>query len=101
MAMKESSYSTKVGEIISSYTDITNGLGKLKGVQIKLDIDETVKPVSQHQRKIPFHLRKKVGEKVDELLELGVIEHVPENEATPWVSPLLAVPKNNDTRLNT
>ena len=36
-------------------------------------------------------------EKLDELLECDVIEPVPPSEATPWVSPLLAVPKpNND-----
>ena len=93
--------SKKVSELLSNYKDITKGLGKLKDVQIKFDIDQNVKPVSQHLRKIPFHVRKKIDAKLDELLETDVIEPAPVTEATPWVSPVLAVPKGDDIRLVT
>ena len=59
--------------------------------------------MSQHLRRVPFHIRKKIEYKIDELLELDIIE--PVSEATPWVSPLLAVPKdpknpkNDDVRI--
>ena len=35
-------------------------LGKIKDVKVKLDIDDTVRPVRQSQRPIPFHLRAAV-----------------------------------------
>ena len=91
--------SKKVSAILSQYKDVTKGLGKLKDVQIKYNINPNVKPVSQHLRKVPFHLRKKIDAKLDELLEADCIEPVPTDEATPWVSPLLAVPKGDDIRL--
>ena len=91
--------SKKVSGILSKYSNVKKGLGKLKDVQIKYDINPSVKPVSQHLRKVPFHLRKKIDAKLDELLAADVIEPAPVTEATPWVSPLLAVPKGDDIRL--
>ena len=97
------SNSDKVSNILHDFPEVTSGLGKLINTQVKLNIDTTVKPVSQHLRRVPFHIRKKIEYKIDELLELDIIE--PVSEATPWVSPLLAVPKdpknpkNDDVRI--
>ena len=90
-------HNTKVSQLLSDYKDVTIGLGKLKNVQIKLDINEAIKPVSQHLRKIHCYLRKRIDEKLDELIELDVIP-VPETDLTPWISPLLAVPKRKGIR---
>ena len=49
-------------------------VGLLKGYELKLHIDESVKPVAQQVRRIPFGLREKVDAKLDELLELDIIE---------------------------
>ena len=62
--------------------DITKGVGNLKDVQVKYDIDPNVKPVSQHLRKIPFYMRKKINVKLEELIEYDVFELVPATEAT-------------------
>lgn len=97
------SNSDKVSDILNDFPEVTSGLGKLKNTQVKLNIDTTVKPVSQHLRRVPFHIRNKIESKIDELLKLDIIE--PVSEATPWVSPLLAVPKdpknpkNDDVRI--
>ena len=91
--------SKKVSELLSNYKDIMKGVGKLKDQQITFDIDQNVKPVSQHLRKTPFHVRKKVDAKLDELLGSDIIEPVLGTEATPWVSPVLAIPKGDDIRL--
>ena len=59
------------------------GLGKLKGYQLKLHIDESVQLVAQPVRRIPFSRRAKVSERLEELLKLDVIEKV--EGPTSWV----------------
>ena len=73
------------------------GFGKLQGAQIKLDIDETKVPKAQPQRRIPYHLREKVTTAIHELGKQDIIERVPDNEATPWVSPIVASPQKRRT----
>ena len=46
-----------IKDILNKYANIFEGLGKLKGVQLKLNIDPSVAPVTQHLRRIPFHVR--------------------------------------------
>ena len=87
----------EIDEIISHHSSVFKGLGKLRNTLLKLNIDESVKPVSQHLRCVPFHVRKKVDAQIDELLTLGVIE--PAEGPTPWVSPLLAIDHQTKTQL--
>ena len=54
------SNSDKVSDILNDFPEVTSGLGKLKNTQVKLNIDTTVKPVSQHLRRVPFHIRNKI-----------------------------------------
>ena len=80
------------------YPSVFNGLGKLKDYQLKLHVDETVQPVIQSNRRIPFSRREKVSEKLVELEKLDVIEKV--TGPTRWLSPLVAVEKpNGDVRI--
>ena len=76
--------------------EIFRGIGKLDGVQIKLNIDENVTPVVQNTRRIPFHIRKQVEEELLSLEAQGIIERVPEGQATPWISQIVAVPKKDN-----
>lgn len=82
------------GDIRGRYSALFNGVGLLKGYELKLHIDDSVKPVAQHVRRIPFGLREKVDKKLDELLELDIIEGVPEGPSG-WISPLVVVPKSD------
>jgi hypothetical protein len=52
-------------------------------------------PKAQPQRRIPYHIRNKVEDALKALEKEDVIERVPENEATPWVSPIVVVPKKD------
>ena len=82
----------------SKFPKVFQGLGKLKGYQLKLHIDESVQPVAQPLRRIPFSRRAKVTEKLEELLKLDVIEKV--EGPTSWVNPLVVVEKpNGDIRI--
>lgn len=58
-----------------------------------------MKPVAQPVRRIPFGLREKVDEKLDDLLQAEVIEEVPEGPSS-WISPLVVVPRSDgDVRI--
>jgi hypothetical protein len=83
----------KCEDFVRKYPNVfSDKLGKLNGKQLDLHINENVKPVAQPLRRLPFGLREKVDQKLDELLEKGVIEEVQEGP-TEWVSPLVVVPK--------
>ena len=73
------------------------GLGKLKTTSstVTLNIDETVAPKAQPQRRTPYHSRDKVKPAIEILEQDDVIEKVPESQPTPWVSPIVAVPKKD------
>eukprot|EP00794_Sanderia_malayensis_P000683 gene683-biopygen1108 len=88
-------YDNKLQKILLENDGVFEGLGKLKGHQVKLNVDENVPPVSQPQRRIPFHIRKKVEEAVKDLESQGIIERVPDSQPTPWVSAIVAVPKKD------
>ena len=67
------------------------GIGKVKGKEIKLHIDEDVKPKQQRHRRIPFHTRKDVEKELERLEKMDIIEKI--DGPTPWISPIVVVPK--------
>ena len=84
--------------ILDQYPNCCNGIGKLKDFQLKIPIDPEIQPVAQKMRRIPYHLRDKLTEKLEELVELDIIERV--EGPSSWVSPVVVVPKSSgDIRL--
>ena len=81
----------KVESLVESYSDLFEGLGKLKGFQVHLYMDKSVQPVAQPPRRIPFHVRKKLEEQLLNDEKLGVIEET--EGPTPLVSPVVVIPK--------
>ena len=89
----------KKAAIKAKYPQVFTGLGKLKNFQLKLYIDESVTPIAQAMRRIPFSRKRKVVDKLEELEALDVIEEV--NGPTSWINPLVAVEKpNGDVRIS-
>ena len=80
--------------IFSEFKECFKGVGKLRDFKAKLHIDDTVKPVAQRQRPVPFGVRQKVEKKLEELVNADIIE--PVTGPTPWVSPVVVVPKKGD-----
>ena len=81
---------TNVTEGIRKVLDkFPEGIGRMKDVELKLDIDESITPVAQTTRRIPFSQRGAVEEKIGELLREGIIERV--EGPTPWLSPIHVV----------
>ena len=85
----------KLNQILEKFEKVLNGLGKLKGHQITVNIDDSVTPVAEPHRRIPYHLRKKVSEGINQLEQDDIIEKVPDTQATPWISPIVTVPKKD------
>ena len=79
-----------VNDIVGRFPNVFKGIGELKGFTVKLHIDENVEPVAQPVRRLPFGLRDKIKNKLNELLAGGIIERV-EGVGTSWVSPLVAI----------
>jgi hypothetical protein len=48
----------------------------LKGFQVELHIDKSIKPITQPHRRIPFHIRKKVEQELQYLEENDIIGKV-------------------------
>ena len=85
--------SSRVEELVTQYSSLFEGVGKLKNYQLKIHTDPDATPIAQPLRRTPFHIRKDVDKKLQQLADLDIIEDV--EGPTPWVSPLAAVPKPN------
>ena len=79
--------------IVDRLPNVFSGVGKLAGYQLKLHIDPEVKPVAQKPRRISYPLKEKVTKKINELLDLDIIEKF--SGPTTWVSPAVIAPKPN------
>ena len=83
---------------MTKFPKVFEGLGKLKGYQLKLHQDKNIPPVVQPLRRIPFSKRDKVANKLKQLEELGVIKKV--SGPTSWINSLVVVEKpNGDIRI--
>ena len=60
-------------DIREKYRALFTAVGKLKSYKLKLHVNEDVTPVAQSVRRLPFGLRDKVDEKLDKLLDMGII----------------------------
>ena len=101
VGLAENVYTTDVltkEKLREMYPQVFSGLGKLKNYQLELNIDESVTPVAQPIRRIPFSRRQKVEEKLRELEDMDVIEKV--DGHAKWMNPLVTVEKpNGDIRV--
>ena len=84
---------TDYNTLSEKYPKCFSGVGKLKGFQLHLHIDKSVRPVAQPPRRIPFGLRAKVEAELQHLLDDDVIE--PAQGPTPWINPVVVTPKTN------
>ena len=57
----------KSDQLVTEYSDVLQGIRKLKDFQLDLHINKDVKPVAQAARRIPFHLRSKAEAELENL----------------------------------
>ena len=86
---------SNMSEFVKEYDHLFHGIGKHKNIQVKLVVDENVKPVTQKSHRIPYYFRDKVKQKVKRLLDADVIEKVPPDQHTTWLSPEVTAPKES------
>ena len=91
---QEDNIPKRLKKLVQTYRQslFTGKIGKLKDTKIKLHINESIPPVAQVERRIPFSLRESVRAEIKNLEEQDIIEDVT-SEATPWLSQLVIVPK--------
>ena len=91
--------SSGIDGIVDRFPAVFSGVGKLSGYQLKLHNDPEVRPVAQKPRRIPYPLKEKVTRKINELVDLDIIEKV--SGPTTWVSPAVFAPKpdKDDVRI--
>ena len=78
-------------ELVDQNPRLFQGIGAHNKYIVKLHIDESVPPVAQGHRRIPFHMRNKVETEIYRLRDLDIIERA--DGPTPWVSPIVVAPK--------
>ena len=83
-------------EVLEKYKDRFQGIGKLKGIQVDLNVHPDFKPVAQPPRQQPFSVRQKM-EEIKHLIDRDIIEKV--NEPTGWVSPPVVTPKKDQSQI--
>jgi hypothetical protein len=49
-------------------------MGHYKGEPVRIHVDNTVKPIALPCRRIPFHVRKQVEKKIEQLENEGIVE---------------------------
>ena len=88
---------TRLNYIIENFRKnvFNDKIGLLKGHKVKLHIDKNVTPVGQKERRIPFALRKKVNSEIEKIEKAGIVEDITD-EPTPWLNPIVVVPKTDD-----
>ena len=62
---------------------------------MKLQVNPDIKSVAEPPRRIPYHLKDRVNEKIGEMLSSDVIEEHPNGESAPWVSNNVIAPKDD------
>ena len=79
-------------EVVKKYTDVFQGMGKLRR-QYKLEVEENAEPVVQPPRRVPIALKDKLKQELERLQDLGIITEV--TEPTSWLSSVVIVHKPN------
>ena len=80
-------------ELIAKFPTIFSGVGTLKDYEVRFYIDNTIPPVHQPARPIPFHLREKLNRELKKMEEEDIIEE--HHGPAPWVSNLVLSPKDD------
>ena len=91
---------TATSKLAEGYADLLKGIGKMKGVQVDLQVDPEVLPMEQPHRRIPFSLRPKLVVELEKLMADDIIRKV--DRPTSWVSPVVITLKLSvkELRLN-
>ena len=80
----------KDNSILDEFHEVFQGLGCLSG-KYHININPLVSPVVHPPRRVPHSKREPLKNELDRMVEAGILEKVPLNEPTDWVSSLVCV----------
>jgi len=84
--------SSTTSSVFTEYAEVFNGLGCLPSTH-QIRVDDSVTPVVEPCRKVPFGLHDKLKQELDRMESLGVVAKV--SEPTEWVNSMVIVPKKS------
>ena len=93
--LKDNGLKENLQQTIASKASLFRGIGKLKNYTVKLQHNESVKPVAEPPRRIPYHLKSRIEEVVSDMINQDVIEELPPGQQTPWISNMVIAPKDD------
>ena len=86
-------------KLLVRYADVFDSDAKLKpmkGPKMHIDLEEGAIPCRKTRlNRIPFHYQASVKQQLDDMAKQGIIERVPVGESTPWLHPMVVIPKKN------
>ena len=84
----------EINNLITEYEDVFTGIGKLKGVTVKLHVIPEAPGAIQKQRRVSIPLKEKFDQILDRWQDLDIIEDVGD-EPTDWCSNVVLTPKKD------
>lgn len=79
--------------IIQQHPQLFKGVGTLKDHEVHFHVDESIPPVAQAARSVPYHLQSKFSNAIRQMEEDGIIEE--HHGPAPWVSNVVLTPKDD------
>ena len=84
----------EINNLIAEYEAVFPGIGKLKGVTVKLHVVPEAPGAIQKQRRVSMPLKEKFGQTLDRWHNLDIIEDAGD-EPTDWCSNVVLTPKKD------
>jgi len=95
--IKENKHQADLDSILNKHQQRFTGIGKAmrdgKEIQIHIPMKDNAIPIAQKPRRVPYLLTDPLKKRLDEFIEIDIIEQVPQHEAITWCSPLVVQPK--------
>ena len=80
-------------KVIAKHPRIFKGVGILRDYRVKHYFEQSVLPIAEPRRQIPFHLQAKFEREIRAMEEQGIIEE--HHGPAPWVSNPVLTPKDD------
>ena len=83
-------------QILSKYTKVFTGLGRLKVEPVKIHLKPGVTPQQKPCRRVPIAIRGKFKDELDSMEGQGTIKKLDKNTVTPWLNSFVNVGKEDN-----
>lgn len=86
-----------LNSLLDNYTEVfQDELGHMSDFKAKLLMHEGAKPKFCMAKSVPYVMKSAIKEELDRLERIGVLRKIPTSE---WATPIVAVPKKDNTMI--